>query len=357
MSRFLGFSTGSDGVINLSSYTILKSVCSGTSGSNSLTATNASFTAGQRIFICQMSGTGVGTNFEDNYIVSYTTGTITTLYPLEFTYTNSGASKAQVVVVPQASDYTGSLTLPAWNGTDGGLGCFASISPFNATILATATGFRGGSGSKRSNGSIATQGESYSGTGLASNSANNGGGGGAGELNISSGNGGPGGYGTQGTKDTGGGLKAGNAGTTYGQANLSVIHMGSGGGGGFDNNNVATGGNGGPGGGILRCYFSQVGASAVLRSNGGQGVQSSYNGGSGSGGSLSIYAESIHGSATLSATGGAQVAATRGNLGIGPAGGDGRIHLNVCSWSGTSSPTANTTLGGHDFCSSGVLLY
>src|SRR3990167_5811311 len=129
MSQFLGFGQGSDGIWTPGTITDapIDSSCSGTVASTSLSATNPSFATGQQIWIHQARGTGTDI-WEVNYIVSYVAGTITTVFPLDNTYTDSGASQAQVRVIPQYSGITISSTLTAkpWNGNVGGaiiLGC------------------------------------------------------------------------------------------------------------------------------------------------------------------------------------------------------------------------------------------
>ena len=146
------FGNGSDGVLTISSNTTdtpIDSSCSGTSGSTSLSATNASFAAGQLIMIHQSRGTGVG-NWELNKIASYATGTITTVLALANTYTDSGSSQAQVLVVMQYSGITinsgYTLTAKAWTGDVGGilaLACSGKIT-VTGTITASQKGYIGG---------------------------------------------------------------------------------------------------------------------------------------------------------------------------------------------------------------------
>ena len=95
------FGDGSDGALTISADTTqapTDSSCSGTAAAYTLSATNASFAAGQKILIQQSRGTGVG-KWERNEIASYTAGTITLTDALTNTYTDSGASQAQVLVL------------------------------------------------------------------------------------------------------------------------------------------------------------------------------------------------------------------------------------------------------------------
>src|SRR3990167_8995569 len=126
MAQFLGFGSGGDGAATLSgTQAPVDASCSGSSGATSLSATNASFAANQLILVAQMRGTGVG-GWEVNKIASYAAGTITTVLPLVNTYTDSGDSQAQVIVLPQYSSVTisGTFAVKAWDGNVGGIGCF-----------------------------------------------------------------------------------------------------------------------------------------------------------------------------------------------------------------------------------------
>ena len=182
MARFLGIGSGSSGIIALGSYTPVNVTCSGTSGATSLSATG-SFSAGDRLFIHQTRGTSAGV-YEDNRVASYSTGTITLVHPLENTYTDSGASQAQVVVVKEASSVTGSYTIPAWDGDTGGLFVMACSGTFAGTVDATEKGFRGGAGQSSNSG---YQGEGSGGAGSVAATANGNGGGGGQRSSTSDG--------------------------------------------------------------------------------------------------------------------------------------------------------------------------
>jgi len=116
------FGDGRDGDLVISSNTTdspIDSSCSGTADSNSLSAFNASFATGQKIMIHQSRGTDAGV-WEINEIESYNEGTIITKDPLEHTYTDSGASQAQVIVLKQYHNVTinsgVTWTAKAWDG-------------------------------------------------------------------------------------------------------------------------------------------------------------------------------------------------------------------------------------------------
>ena len=96
-----GFGDGLDGDLTISSNTTeapIDSSCSGTAGSYSLTATNASFAAGQLILIHKSRGNTTVTagEYELNKISAYVAGTITLKYALKNSYNDSGADQSQV---------------------------------------------------------------------------------------------------------------------------------------------------------------------------------------------------------------------------------------------------------------------
>lgn len=358
MSRYLGLGDGSDGTIALGSYTQIVASCSGSSGSTSLTATNASFSAGQRVFIHQSRGTGAG-SYEDNKILSYTTGTITLVHPLENDYTDSGTSQAQVVVVPQATDVTGSLTVDAWDGDTGGLFVIACTGTFSGTINANNKGFRGGTGAN----STAYTGEGDNGaSALATDNLKNGNGGGGGIHGVYNANnleigGAGGGNGTAGENGAIGAQQQIDSGESVGDETLSTIFLGGGGGGGAGQPNTVAnvGGNGGRGGGIIVVYANKIDSSASLTADGEGGKQGSNaggptdsvaGGGAGAGGSILIKGKTIDMSGTMTADGGS------GHVIGGGDGGDGRIRIESCSITGTTSPTASESEGGHAWCGS-----
>jgi len=358
-----GFGNGSDGDLTISSNTtetVIDSSCSGTAGSTSLSATNASFAAGQLILIHQTRGTGVG-QWELAKISAYTAGTITTDKNLQLTYTDSGASQAQVRVLKQHNNVTinsgVTYTAKAWDGNVGGLiGWFAKgTTTVTGTITAVDKGFRGGS-SAINNASGTFQGEGSSGAGAASNRAANGSGGGG---TNSAGPSGGGGNGTAGV-DGVGGSGPGFGGTTAGNATLTLLSLGGSSGG---SSASATAVNGSNGAGIVLIISSVTVITGSINLNGSNGGTTAFaNAGGSSGGSCLIKGVTITlGSNLISATsstGGSQ------NGWTGGAGGVGRIHLDYSgSYTGTTSPTIDATLdatiieGGSSSLSSFFLLF
>lgn len=363
MAQFLGFGDGSDGVLTVSTTTTdspIDSSCSGTSGSTSLTATNASFAAGQKILIHQSRGTGAG-NWEVNQISSYSTGTITTVHPLANTYADSGASQAQVLVL---KEYTGvnvssTLTAKAWDGDVGGILAFMCSGKVDVsgTITASEKGYRGGAkaGGDPVN---AYQGESAIGAGTNTTSANGSGGGGGKKTygDSSPGGGGGGGHATSGSNGTDpSGSDYGYGGTTDGGATLTDMVFGAGGGGGAFKLGQGNTEDGGDGGGIVAIFAGDIEVTGSISANGqtpanATGPAEASGAGGGAGGSVFIKAKS----ATL---GTSLVTATKGNGattpvsgGNGGNGGSGRVRIETCSLSGTTNPSASSNTGGYDYC-------
>lgn len=330
------FGDGSDSSLTISTNTTdspIDSACTGTAGTQTLVATNASFTAGKPVYIFQMQGTGFG-QYERNIIQSYTAGTITLATPLSNTY----ISGAQVIQVKQYTNVTVNASITwkpkAWNGTTGGILMFLYNGTFtnNNIIDGSGLGFRGG---------VATFAPSFSGEGTqgsSSTSANpNGNGGGGAQTSDSSGAGG--GNGTQGD-NTNMGRHTGTAATgglIAGANDLSSIVLGGGGGGGEN----PSGGAGGNGGAIIMPIGVTFTNNGSILSNGLVGGNSGEGGGGGgAGGSiLPIFQTGTLG--TLTATGGAGgIGGTASQGGSGGAGGAGRIsvHYLTSYTDGTENP-------------------
>lgn len=148
---WLGFGNGSDGDYSSAGNATdapVDSSCSGTAGSTSLSATNASFAAGKPVLIHQSRGTNAG-NWELNQIDSYVAGTITLKKVLQNTYTDSGASQAQVIQLKQYNNFTQNtghtLTAKAWNGDVGGIIAFLAKGTvtIDGIITLSGKGYRG----------------------------------------------------------------------------------------------------------------------------------------------------------------------------------------------------------------------
>lgn len=365
MSQFLGFSNGSSGDLVISSDTTdspTDSSCPGSSGSTSLSATNAGFAAGQLILIHQTRGTGVG-NWEINYIVSYVAGTITTLIPLVNTYTDSGASQAQVLVLKQYSSVTinsgVTLTAKAWDGNVGGILAFLCNGTVTVTggISASETGYRNGTYSGVDPNRTGQQGEGTSGADSQSTAANGNGGGGGGNSTggESGGGGGGGGHSAAGTAGGADNAAAGSAGALVGTADLTTMFFGGAGGGSAKDQPGDTPNNGGDGGGMIFIGGGTIIVSGGINANGGTGQGNSGNatggGGGGAGGSIFLKSRNaILGNNLINAAAGSGGAG--GSSNNGGAGAAGRIRVETCSLTGMTNPTASEAVGGHNWCSS-----
>lgn len=339
------YGNGSDGVLGISGDTTeapVDSSCSGAAAGTELTATNASFAANQIILIYQSRGTGVA-EWELNVIASYTEGTITTKYDLANTYTDSGASQAQVRVLKQYSsvtvDSTKTYTAKAWDGDVGGILAFMCNGDVTipGTILSSGKGFAGGVGSGGEG--KGEQGEGTPGIGVRSNLANGNGGGGGGDTGAD----GPGGGGGNGdTGDAGtGGSNQGAGGAAVGAADLATMAFG--GGGGEVHGNGAVFKAGGAGAGIVIIIASKVTVSGAITGTGvNGGVEGDHGSGAGAGSSILIKSNIIViGTNKITALGGT------GGQGSSSQGGDGsvgRIALHYgTSYTGSTNPTLDAT--------------
>jgi len=348
------FGDGSDGALTISSNTTeapIDSACTGTSGTSSLSATNASFTTGQIILIHQSRGTGAGT-WQKNKIQSYTAGTITLVDALNATYT----SGAQVRVLKQYTNVTINsgitYTAKAWNGTVGGIiGFLASGTvTVTGTITASGKGFRGAT-QITSTDTSGKQGEGTSGAADTESSSYNGNGGGGGYWapgNNGTGGGGGGGNssaGTRGQTDRSG--TGGAGGIAAGSADLTTMVFGGGGGSGALSA-TGSGGAGGIGGGICWIAGTTVTITGSVTSAGTAGNNGSIDGaggGGGAGGSNMIKSQvATLGSSLVTAGGGSGGTSEDETAGDGGAGSTGRNHLDYyTSYTGTTSPTLNVT--------------
>lgn len=359
------FGDGSDGALTISSNTTeapIDSACSGTSGTNTLSATNASFAANQIVLIHQSRGTGVGT-WQRNKIISYVAGTITLENNLNYSYTTG----AQVRVLKQYSSVTINsgitYTTKAWNGTVGGI--LAWVCSGTSTITGTASavggdgttavqgaggsggGFRGGAAVRAGN-TFAYSGEGSDAASSQGNNHGNAGGGGHGSTSGGAG-GGNGAGGANAASDgddwvgTYGDGYNGTGGSTVGSSDLTTMVFGGGGGGGITDNAGSVGG-GGSGGGIIFISATTLTITGAINANGGSGAMGSYGGGGGgAGGSILLKVQTATlGTNLVSAAGGGNSVGS-GSM-KGSTGGVGRIHLDYyTSYTGTTSPTLDAT--------------
>ena len=386
VSNFFG--DGSDGALTISSNTVeapIDSTATGTSGTKTLTATNASFAADQKILIIQMQGTNAGT-YELNEIESYTAGTITTKNALTISYSTSGANKAQVRVLKQYTNVTvdtGITYAPKrWSVTTGVGGILAFLANGTVTITGTINacnynlsttqdlelgyGFEGGRGSVGSSTADGFEGEGTGGDGDSQSNAANGSGGGGGNGEYANGTSGGAGGGGGGNAVTGGngeqnllGTKlGGTGGTMISTSDLTTFSLGGAGGQGGPGTSSAglwTYGEGGAGGGGVMIFGVTVTVTGSITANGRPGSGGSANfggGGGGGGGAVLIKAQTATlGTGLITARYGSNDytepnQSNEGqNGGAGGNGGNGAIHLDYSgSYTGTTTPTLDVAL-------------
>lgn len=351
----LPFGSGIDGAYSSATIpTLTKDSCSGTAGTSTLTTSGSTFANNDVLLVHQTRGTSVGVWEITKVLSGGGTATLTLLRKLVNTYTDSGASQAQAIKIPQYTDVTvqsGTWTIPAWGGNTGGILTFAFKGTLTITGTATGNGGDGSTGSGgvaggtgggfyggASHGSPGVDGPGGQGEGTAGaggsqiNSANGNGGGGGGTAGTGASGGAGGGNGVAGTNSTNG-----IGGTVGGAADLTTIVFGGGGGGAGKQTTYAPG-SGGSGAAIVMIFGKTVatitGAINLIGGNG--GASNEIGGGGGAGGSCLIVCNT----ATLGTN---KVTATGGSGGSGGgnyAGGTGRVAVHH---SGTVTGTTNPT--------------
>lgn len=355
------FGTGADGPLTLTVNTTdapIDSACSGTLGTNQLSANNASFVVGQRILIIQMQGSGAG-SFQETTIQGYDNvgHVISTADNLNFSYNTSGNNTAQVLAGLQYTNITingGVVWKPkAWNGSTGGILYFFCNGTLtnNGQIYGTGLGFR----SNVVTGSTA-QGEGSGGV-PGFSTAQNGDGAGGGQNGQDSGHvegagGGGGGNANAGSNGTSGTAPRtpGTGGSAVGSADLTTMLLGGAGGWGGDRFGPTSSGDQGSQGGNGGAMF--FGSIVTFINNGsinfdgvdGLGTGATHaggTGGGGAGGSFRARVQTVSGSGTITANQG-NAAASGGNGGTGGNGSVGYIVVDyLISSSISASPTAN----------------
>ncbi len=368
MGQFVGFGNGQDGDLIVSTDQSLDtanliSSCSGTAGTRTLTvAAGLSFASGQIVLIHQSRGDlGDTGKWELAQIDSYAATTLTLKSNLENTYTDSGASQAQVMALKQyrnvTIDATKKLSCDTWNGDIYGILSFmvSGVLTINGKLNAKGLGFRGASSERR-------QGEgTNNGNFNVITSANGNGGGGAADVSDASGaGGGNGAVGSNGNTSSGG--------NTSGIADLTNMTFGGGGGSGNDDgtgrgNNIYQGNDGG---GIILIFAKDVicngvaGSGSAINADGEDNKSGSSGncggGGGGAGGSILIKC--------VSATLGTELVMAYGRsgnpgTGTGSGGGNGavgRVRIEACTRTGTTIPAASEAIGGKDWCGASTIM-
>ncbi len=363
------FGDGSDGPITVAAsadQSQTRRSASGASGQPDLTIASGGFTNGDLVLIIQSRGSGVG-QWEINKISSGGgTTTLTMQEDLQYTYTDSGASQAQVIKIPQYTDVTVNSGIewraPAWNQDTGGIHVFAfnGVASGPGKVLATGKGYRGstfGSNSTVNDTGGAAEGTTADATAGGSNSnQGNGGGGGAGHPTSKGAGGGGGGHAAAGTNGTlnnqGGGptVNGGVGGSQVGDTELTSLNFGGGSGGGGFGNGAGTGTLGVIGGGIIIAIGKTFNGDLVFTCDGvvgNNGTGGTDNGGTGgsAGGSILICGETVALGTALSTAQGKAGGSGAGSGAAGGAGSDGRIAVHYgASVTGTTTPTVVSTL-------------
>ncbi len=382
MARFIDYGTGSAGVWSPSgTLSLVGASCSGTIGNASLSATNASFSSyiGHQVLIHQSRGTGAG-NIEVNYITGYSAGTLSLLFPLGATYTDSGNSQAQVIVMPMYSgvNLTSGVTLTGFDGNVGGILpilCSGRVY-VNATVNGRGGGYRGNtirSYSKNGGSADSTYtGEGEGGVSVQSGSPNGCGGAGGGGGDAGSGGGG-GGHATVGGTGEPGQYSTTPGGYAVGNSAMDYVYFGGGGGCGRGESNANCvpsntyyGGNGGDGGPIFFIIARElyIDNSGYFDGRGNDGENSNGGceegaGGGGAGAGGSFWWQGIKAflnTDKIDLRGGTGGDGTGSFDADGGNGAKGRMKLQGCSVSGSVASTyvgsTSQTLGGFNYCGS-----
>lgn len=349
--------SGANTVVN--HYTYLTAETTAEGAQTITLADPAAFGAGDEVLIIQMQHSGQAGIFEFAQVDNKIGKDLELAQPLKNSYYSGSfdiavATVTQVVRVPQYLDVTvaegASIVSQEWNGHTGGIVVFRADGVVNVdgSISASGRGFRGGP--QHNDNTHGRQGESITGLGVLSASANAGGGGGGqwvvwnGGDTISA-SGGGGGYGTDGAAGTNCQTAAGGAGgAAQGSEDLSLISLGSGGGAAGDEDRSSPGGPaGGKGGGAVVIFGKTMLVGGAINADGGNGSGNtewdSGVSGAGSGGAIHITGEAITITGTVTAVGG--TGGSTSNWCGANKGGDGsvgRIRVDYDALNGSTNP-------------------
>ncbi|MBM75838.1 MAG: hypothetical protein CMK59_10595 [Proteobacteria bacterium] len=363
LAEYCDFGLGNEGSVDLNSgssivinsYTPLTS--NADSGEQNIALGDSDlFAVGDEILIIQMQGPATAGTYEFNHVQNSENDTLTLLKPLTESYVASDG--VQIVRVPNYEDLTitGGTTVTAleWDGSTGGIVAFrvAGIADISGSVNVNEQGYRGGQQN-----SYTSHWNGYTGESLVASFQNGGNSnsyGGGGSSYCACGEAaGAGGYATTGGNVSGGscsGQAHGEAGGTYGIADLSDLFYGSGGGGGCaDDGCEAPAGK--DGGGIVFIAAAELTLSGSIQANGGDAPPNGGNcddtiGGAGAGGSIFIMTQTATiNTNSISAQGGASTYITQSGVTTG-VGGDGRIRFDFSTLNGYEfgNSSANDTL-------------
>ncbi|MEC7986235.1 MAG: putative metal-binding motif-containing protein [Myxococcota bacterium] len=348
------FTVSGDMVLN--SYDTLSASVAADDSSVSVN-TPSLFVAGDEIMIIQQQGSTAGL-YEMRYVESISGSTLILNDSVDNEYDASGA---QVVVVPNYA----TLDVPSgqrivaseWDGQTGGIVAVrvSEAMTLSGSIDVSEQGYRGGIQVNNTSQWNGYTGESiYPSTQLGNNNALAGGGGSSycscGEAA------GAGGHATSGGSVSGSscsGQAHGQAGGSYGEAELTTIFFGSGGGGGCRNDSSCEYPPGRDGGGIVFLAAKDltvtggIYAKGESASGGQSGTCDDTIGGAGAGGSIFILSETLSlGSSVLDANGGGSTYISQSSVTTGT-GGDGRIRVDFDTLNGEAhgSSGADSHLG------------
>jgi len=361
----LPFGDGSDGAYSSATIpTLTKDSCSISATSTTLTTAGSTFANGDVLLIHQTGGTGAG-QWEINRVSSGGgTATLTLQVASNYTFTDSGASQAQAIKIPQYTTVTvqaGTWTVPAWDGNINGIFTFAAktSATITGTLTSAAKGYLKGTQQAGSDGT-GQQGSGQAGTAAARATTANGSGGGGGRVEESNSNaknssgGGGGGNGAAGsTAATQAGSDnpqrpaqaGGTGGDATGAADLTTFTLGGGGGSGGNSQSPGFGTNGnvaGTGGGAIIVFAKDLQITGAVSSSGeagGTGQNGSGGGGGAGGSNLFVVQTATLGSgvAIANAGGGAAQGLYGGGGGSGATGRIAVHHSNTVT--GTTSPS------------------
>lgn len=357
------FGNGADGAYTSTSIPSLTvKTCSGSASSTTLAAdTDASpFSVGDVLLLHQTRGTGVG-QWEINRVSAVGSDQYTLQAALNYTYTDSGASQAQAIKIPQYSSIdvsSGTWTMTAWDGDVNGIFPFAcnGTCTLANTVTGAGSGFRAGASSS-TDGAKGQQGEGTDGAGGTLSFYNNGSGGGGGDLTTGTaregGGGGGGGNGAAGSAgepsygNTSGVGTPAEGGDQVGAADATTFDLGGGGGGGSSQGSAS--GAGGDGGALIAAFakvFDCSGATISLNGANGSNASLAGGGGGGSGGSflLACQTGTLGTNKITVAAGSGGTGGSGGAYGDGGAGAVGRIAIHHSgTLSGSTTPTLEDT--------------
>ncbi|MFQ6610954.1 MAG: hypothetical protein ACE5D7_09190, partial [Fidelibacterota bacterium] len=312
---------------------------------------NNGFSVGDEILIITMQDDNV--DIVVNMTGKYETRIINTIKrdslffnrPLSQSFNTSEGEKHQVIRIPNYTSVIvengGKITANNWDGNTGGIVFFRAKDSihvaFGGMIDVTGKGYRGGISVNQGGYFSGYCGESIISSTQYFSNQNNIGGGGAGYGSCGEASG-AGGYGSPGSLPTdfscsGGMEKHGQPGTSYGDASLKNLFLGSGGGGGSRDDSSCEYTEGQNGGGIIFLQSPKIVIYGNVFSNGLDAIGGSDGecddaiGGAGSGGSIFLLSHDILLFGNVLAKGGEKTYISQPDIYSG-IGGDGRIRIH-----------------------------